>query len=213
MRLKLLIFDLDGTLVNTSKDITNAINYALKIYGFEELNVETTKKIVGEGITKLIEKITGENNPKEVNEIAEKFIQYYSDHPIDYSYVYPGVIEALNMLSMFRKAVVSNKREKLSIKILELLDLLKYFNLIVGSDTAPERKPSPVPIFYVLEKMKIEPEQAAIIGDSIFDIEAGKKAGIKTIAVTYGFREKHELLDADFIIDDLRQLHSLTQIS
>ncbi|NWF98294.1 MAG: HAD-IA family hydrolase [Nitrospirae bacterium] len=207
MSFELIIFDLDGTLVDTSRDITNALNFALKDYGYEELTVEKTKKIVGEGITRLIEKITSKNNPAMVNQIVERFVQYYSEHPVDYSYVYPGVKEALNMLENCKKAVVSNKRESLSIKILELLDLYRYFDVIIGSDTAPERKPSPVPIFYVLDKMKIKPEQAIIVGDSIFDIEAGKKAGIKTVAVTYGFREKHELLSADFIIDDLRQLH------
>jgi len=209
MPIKLILFDLDGTLVDTSKDITTALNYALKQYGTQELSVQKTIKMVGEGITRLIEKILGDENLHMRDEIIKMFIEYYSEHLADYSHEYPYVRETLEQLSGYKKAVISNKRESLSIELLENLDLLKYFNLVAGSDTTSEKKPSPVPIFHIMEKLETKPYESMIVGDSSFDIEAGKKAGIKTVAVTYGYQERQYLQDADHMIDSLKDLTSL----
>lgn len=209
MSIKLILFDLDGTLVDTSKDITTALNYALRQYGIQELSVQETKKMVGEGITRLIEKILGDEKIHMRDEIIRRFIEYYSEHLADYSREYPHVRETLEQLGGYKKAVISNKRESLSVELLEKLDLLKYFNLVAGSDTTSEKKPSPVPIFHIMGKLESKPNESMIVGDSSFDIEAGKKAGIKTVAVTYGYREKHHLQDADYMIDSLKDLTSL----
>ena len=209
MPIKLILFDLDGTLVDTSKDITTALNFALKQYGIKELSVQETIKMVGEGITRLIEKILGDKKIHMRDEIIRRFIEYYSEHLSDYSREYPYVRETLEQLSGYKKAVISNKRESLSVELLEKLDLLKYFNLVAGSDTTSEKKPSPVPIFHIMEKLDTRPYESMIVGDSSFDIEAGKKAGIKTVAVTYGYRERHYLQGADYMIDSLKDLASL----
>jgi phosphoglycolate phosphatase len=209
MPIKLILFDLDGTLVNTSMDLTNALNYALKPYGLKKLSVENTIKLVGEGITRLIDKALVNEHVQQREEATKRFLDYYSKHLTDFSKIYPGVAETLEMLHNYKKAVISNKRENLSVQLLDNLGLLKYFNIVVGSDTTSEKKPSAMPVFYILQQLHVTPDKTAIVGDSNFDIEAGKKAGIKTIAVTYGFRGKNLLLDADYIIDSFKELPSV----
>lgn len=208
MPVELIIFDLDGTLIDSSIDITNAINYAIEPYGVKPITIEETIGLVGEGITRLMEKIVDRSQTKEIDKdiLVDRFLQHYSTHLVDKTTVYPGVRETLERLEGYKKAVISNKREALSTRILSDLGLLKYLDLVVGSDTTPERKPSPIPILHVLSKLNIKSENAIIIGDSNFDIEAGKAAGIKTIAVTYGYRPLDLLIGADFIINKIDEL-------
>ncbi|MDI6801462.1 MAG: HAD-IA family hydrolase [Thermodesulfovibrionales bacterium] len=207
MSIKLIIFDLDGTLVDSSIDICNAINYAIKPYGVQPITVQETISLVGEGITRLMEKvIEREGISADRDELTERFLKYYSSHLIDNTTVYPGVIETLKKLNNHKKAVISNKREVLSIRTLDELGILEYLDLVVGSDTMAERKPSPVPLQYAMEKLGAAPDETVIVGDSNFDIEAGKAAGIKTVAVTYGYRPLDLLKGADFIIDRMDAL-------
>jgi phosphoglycolate phosphatase len=209
MQIKLIIFDLDGTLVDTSGDITNALNYALKPYGLRDLTVEDTIKMVGEGITRLIEKLLENERIQMRDTVIKRFLDYYSEHLVDFSTLYPHVRETLEKLNDYKKAVISNKREYLSTRLLDKLDLLKYFDLVVGSDTTSERKPSAIPVIYVFTKLGVNPDESIIVGDSNYDIEAGKKAGLKTVAVTYGYRERQYLIDADYIIDSMKDLLTL----
>jgi phosphoglycolate phosphatase len=209
MAIKLIIFDLDGTLVDTSIDITNALNYALKPYGLKDLTVDDTVKMVGEGITRLIEKLLGDKKIQEKDDVIKKFLDYYSEHLIDYSSVYPRVRETIEKLGGYKRAVISNKREYLSTELLGKLDLLKYFNLVIGSDTTPEKKPSAVPVIHAVTKLGVGLQESIMVGDSNYDIEAGKKAGVKTVAVTYGYRERQYLMDADYMIDSIEELLEL----
>lgn len=213
MPIKLILFDLDGTLVDTSKDITNALNYALDPYESKSFAVDETKKLIGEGLTRLIEKVLGEEKIGLKDAVIKRFLDYYSAHIIDNSTIYPYVGEILKKLAGYKKAVISNKREYLSVKLLDRLDILKYFDLVIGSDTAAERKPSPVPVIYALSRLGAEPREAAIVGDSNYDMEAGKKAGVMTVAVTYGYGEKRYLLDADYVIDSFKDLALILDIS
>jgi len=209
--LELIIFDLDGTLVDSSIDITNALNYAVTPYGFKPLAVKDTISLVGEGLTRLIEKIMGNNNASIKDAALERFIGYYSEHLADFTRPYPGVMTTLEALGRYRKAIISNKREFLSRKLLEQLELIKFFDVVLGSDSVPEKKPSPAPIKKALEILGLAPRKAVIVGDSDFDIQAGKSAGVTTVAVTYGFRKRETLKDADFIIDRMDELLTLIQ--
>lgn len=211
MSLRLIMFDLDGTLVDTVQDITDALNFALKPYGLNSLTVEDTIKIVGEGVSRLVEKVLPIEKLHLKSDVMNRFLGYYSDHLIDNSKEYPYIKETLENLTGFKKAVISNKREDLSKKLLEELGLSEYFDLIIGSDTAGERKPSPVPVLYVIAKFGLSPEESVIVGDSNYDMEAGKRAGVRTIAVTYGYRPRENLIGADYIIDDIRELVPLVQ--
>lgn len=209
MAVKLILFDLDGTLVDTSLDITNAINYAIKPCNITPISPQKTISLVGEGITRLMEKIIENNMQQQTidrDKLVKSFLDYYSEHLLDNTTIYPKVRESLAELRGYKKAVISNKRENLSIKLLEGLDLLKYFDLVIGSDTTAERKPSPLPIFYALSKLNISNKESVIVGDSVFDIEAGKSAGIRTIGVTYGYRPAESLRDADFLIASIDEL-------
>jgi phosphoglycolate phosphatase len=211
MPLKLIIFDLDGTLVDTVQDITNALNYALMSNGIKNLNVKETMKLVGEGVTRLVEKVLPEGKEYLKDDVMKKFLKYYSEHLIENSKEFLHVRETLENLNHFKKAVISNKRETLSKRLLKERDLKKYFNLIVGSDTAGERKPSPIPVLYVISKLSVRPKESIVVGDSYYDIEAGKVAGTKTVAVTYGYQPKELLKGADYVIDDLKELVPLVQ--
>lgn len=204
-----MLFDLDGTLVDSSRDITEALNYAIKPYGYVPLSVSETIKLVGEGITRLIEKVISDNlSIKE--EVINRFLEHYSKNLTTHTRPYPKVEETLKALDSYTKAVISNKREALSRRLLEELKLAEYFEYIIGSDSTPEKKPSPVPIQHVLELTGLTPEDAMIIGDSNLDIKAGKAAGILTVAVLYGYRPPEVLTEADYFIKkDLSELLDL----
>ncbi len=213
MPLKLILFDLDGTLTDSAQDITNALNYAIGPYGFKPLTVKETIGLVGEGITKLVEKVILINQadkpfPETVEKEAliRRFVAYYSEHAVDNTTLYPGVKETLSALAGYRKAVISNKREPVSRLILERLDIAHHFDLIVGGDTTKGMKPSPEPIFFAMSRLGALPGETIMVGDSELDILAGKNAGILTIAVTYGYRPAELLKEADHIIDSLYDL-------
>ncbi|MFZ2197305.1 MAG: HAD-IA family hydrolase [Thermodesulfovibrionales bacterium] len=206
MKIKLIIFDLDGTLVNSIADITNALNYAVGPYGFEQLTVERTTGMVGEGVTRLIEKLVGQKAADLKDVVLKRFLEYYSEHLTDLTVPYPGVPETLEMLGGYRKAVISNKREDLSRRLLENLGLSGYFEVIWGSDSVPEKKPSPAPVIEMLKKISCGRDEAVMVGDSNYDIEAGRAAGVRTVAVSYGYRKVSLLKDADFIIDNMKEL-------
>lgn len=210
MTIKLIIFDLDGTLIDSSSDITKAINYAIKPYGLDPLTQKDTIKLVGEGISRLIEKLlftTPFHDNNEVKKIVmNRFLEYYSDHLLDNTRTYPGVRKTLERIKNYRKAIISNKREALSRKIIEGLGLSIFFDMIIGSDTTSEKKPSPLPILKVLKEFDIMSDEAMIVGDSNLDIEAGRAAGLITVSVKYGYRPYDMIKHADYVIDKIEDL-------
>ncbi len=199
--IKLIMFDLDGTLVDSSGDITNALNYAIAPGGREPLTVEATKNLIGEGVTRLIEKVLGPAGNEEMRVVLERFMEFYGDHLVDRTRAYPEVPETLMDLSAYAKAVISNKRESFSKKVLEELGLLGHFAVVFGSDSAREKKPSPEPLREVMRRLSCVPGEAVMVGDSSYDIQAGRSAGVLTIGVSYGYRPADSLLQADIVID------------
>ncbi|MFN3395165.1 MAG: HAD family hydrolase [Thermodesulfovibrionales bacterium] len=216
MPIKLIIFDLDGTLIDSSRDITDAINYAIGPYGLSPLTTKDTIKLVGEGISRLIEKLlstTNFNGNDDVRRtVMDRFLEYYSAHLLDNTDTYPNVRLTLERLREYKKAVISNKREALSRRILEGLGLSNFFDAIIGSDSTPEKKPSPLPILKVLAELDVKPQEAIIVGDSNLDIEAGRAAGLRTVSVTYGYRPYEMIKDADFVIDRLGDLEEIIKM-
>jgi len=203
---KLLIFDLDGTLVDTARDITDALNYALRPFTSREYSIEETKAMVGSGISKLLESLVPPQpdpsyNVKAGQEAIERFLYHYDNHLIRHTALYPGVRETLEKLGGYKKAVLSNKREKYSIEIVERLGIAEFFDLVWGSDSVREKKPSPVPVLDMIRHFQLATEDTILTGDSNYDVDAGKSAGVKVIGVTYGFRTREFLQGADLLID------------
>lgn len=205
--LKLLIFDLDGTLADTSADIANAVNYAIEPLGKSSYSVEEIKAMVGSGITKLIRSLIPSEASIPEEKIINRFLDYYSEHLLDNTKAYPYVKETLSKLGhCYKKAVISNKREGFSREILEGIGILQFFDIVLGSDSVREQKPSPVPLLEVMKRYGASKDEAVMIGDSSYDIQAARAAGVKVIAVTYGFRSRETLKDADYIINSFDEL-------
>ncbi|MBI5379536.1 MAG: phosphoglycolate phosphatase [Nitrospirae bacterium] len=204
----LLIFDLDGTLVDSRQDIFNAVNRMLDQLALDPLPPETIVGYVGNGVRELIHRSLGPAHLDRLKEGMAHFLDHYSAHLLDKTHLYPGVTETLEALAGKRMAVVSNKLEDLSRRILQGLGVAQHFALVVGGDTVGRKKPSPEAIRWVLTRLGVLPDRTMIVGDSPTDIEAGRAAGIRTCGVTYGFRPP-ELVRAarpDLVIDDLRAL-------
>jgi phosphoglycolate phosphatase len=208
MPIKLIIFDLDGTLADTLADITDSLNYALETFGIKPMRKEEVRGIVGGGVSVLVEsalKKTNEAALKYRDQVIEIMVQRYSAHPADETALYPGVRETLEALHNFKKAVISNKRLSLMEKILRELGIFDFFDVLAGPEAG--RKPSPEPIKYVLSKQGVKPREAIIAGDSLYDIDAGKNARLRaTVAVTYGYGERESLERADYVIDKFPDL-------
>lgn len=210
MSIKLIIFDLDGTLIDSIVDLTHALNYATRPFGIRERSVDEMRDLVGTGISIVIDKVLEEK--RELKEkVLARFLDYYWEHLVDYTPLYPGVEETLQLLQGYKKAVLTNKREKFAKKGLNDLSVEHYFDVILGSDSVGKKKPSPEPVLYLLKMFDLEPSEAVMVGDSEIDMAAGKSAGVRRVGVTYGYRGETSLFDAEFIIDDLRELSGVIE--
>ncbi|NIR50109.1 phosphoglycolate phosphatase [candidate division KSB1 bacterium] len=209
----LLIFDVDGTLVDTRQDLSNSVNYARYKLGLTSLETAEVMQYVGEGVRRLMERSLPESLQPNVDEAISFFREHYREHCLDFSTCYPGVKETLEYFRQKRMAVISNKPEEFTRSILKGLGIDSYFALIVGGDSLSKRKPDPEPVQHVLKQLETDPERALMIGDGTTDVESGRQAGTKTCAVTYGFRSK-EILQAaqpDFMIADIRELRNFVE--
>lgn len=208
---ELIIFDLDGTLIDSRIDIANSVNYTLKQLGLNPLDDKIILGYVGDGVRSLIERALSPSNLHLFEKGLDTFLSYYSEHLLDNTFFFPGVTETLKFFSYKKMAVISNKPEALSINTLKGLGIYNFFKSVVGGDSLEQKKPAPEPVLKVLEDLNVDREKAIIVGDSYVDIEAGKAAGIMTCGVTYGFKIRDAILKAgpDFMIDHLAELKEI----
>ena len=216
-KINTIIFDLDGTLINTSKDIVNSTNLTLEKFGYEPISTERCIEFVGDGIIKQVGRAFGEskfNNPDHqfsleyLNSIVETYLEIYKVHLYDYSLPYDGVFEIFKKFSNKKLAVISNKHYDYTFELLKHFQMDKYFSIILGGDSLEHKKPHPEPIIHVIKELNIKPTETIIVGDTDKDVRAGKAAGISTCAVTYGMRTKAELENhnPEFMIDNISEL-------
>ena len=213
MRIRLIIFDLDGTLVDTVEDLRASLNHAIAPLGISPLTYEQTRDYVGEGIHNLVLKVIGQERRSILEDVVDAFTRHYTQNVCVHSKAYAGVDETLCALDGISKAVLSNKREALSRLLLERLGLAHHFEVIAGPDTVPERKPSPRAVQFMLERFNVRPEEALMVGDSIYDIDAALAAGVEVAAATYGFRHRSTLTRATYLIDSFPDLLRLGPIT
>jgi phosphoglycolate phosphatase len=212
MNTTLIIFDLDGTLIDSSVDISNALNYAIEPFGLGAVSVAETITLVGEGLTKLVSKLLEKRGKDaELSILINRFLEYYSAHFADHTRPYPGTEKVLEALAECKKVIISNKLESLSLQVLEALDLKKHFDYVAGGDTTLEKKPSPEPVLSVLSRFAAPPEKVLFLGDSIYDMEAGRSAGVRTVAALYGYGAPGFSKHADYKINSIEELIDLVK--
>jgi phosphoglycolate phosphatase len=209
--MKLLIFDLDGTLIDSLADLTDATNHMLGKFRRHALGPEDVRRLVGQGARNLVKRAMPGATPNEVERGLAAFLAYNGAHLADRTRLYPDVPETLARLQAAGStlAVISNKNEDLCRQVLALLGIDTRFAAVLGADSLPFRKPSPEPVLKLLSDFGVSAGASAMVGDSINDIAAGKGAGVITIGCTYGYGDMAELADADFRIDRFSELVDL----
>ena len=208
--IRLLIFDLDGTLVDTLEDITHSVNYTLGKLGRPLLHLDTVRQYVGDGMTMLLTRALGEHTDL-LEDAKGIYMVHQSRNLVVRSRLYPGVKETLEHFRSLPMAVVTNKTLEFSEPLLEKLGIRPLFGMVIGADAGLPLKPAPDAFQKIMKGLGIAKEHTAVVGDGTTDILAGKAAGITTCAVTYGFRSEAELRTArpDHIIHAFSELKEL----
>lgn len=198
MDAELIVFDLDGTLIDSSRDIAWSANETLRAMGYPEKDPDTIVDAIGWGVKTLLERLMPGEGPEGVRRARVKFLELYGGHLTVDTAPYPGVMDTVGHFKGLGKkmAVVTNKPEGLARRVIDELGLGAYFLMLIGGDTLPVRKPDPEPLLRVVRELCSDAASTVMVGDSPIDCETGHNAGIRTIAVSYGFRSSRELEDA-----------------
>ncbi len=220
-----LLFDLDGTLVDSAPDLWLTMNHVLEKIGYPTLELDQVRHLVGNGARFLLARgmygieadppPPGEN--PEFEDAVKLFLEYYFHHLTDNSLPYQGCIETLEELSAqgFRLAVVTNKPEAMAAKMLVNLDMDRFFEQLVGGNSLQERKPHPLPLTHTLQKLDTPPGLGVMVGDSETDARAARAAGCGLIMVTHGYNRGVPVatLSPDRSIDSFAQLPGLLELA
>ena len=211
--LRLIVFDLDGTLIDSKIDLANSVNYMLREMKREALPLETVASYIGHGAPRLVAGAMGQEASEADRQLGlEIFLAHYEKNSLAATRVYPGVKEGLQALRGTPMAVLSNKPEKMSLEILEQLGLRKFFRRVYGGDSFQKKKPDPMGARAILQELRVQPEEAAMVGDSDVDIETARNAGTMAIGVTYGFGQHNRSANpADLYIDSVQEIAALAR--
>lgn len=196
MRYKLVIFDMDGTILNTLDDLADSLNAVFRRHGYPQRSLEEVRHFVGNGIRKLIERAVPDGLPVEaVDRVHEDFLAYYQMHCADKTRPYDGIMELLETLrdSGCKTAVVSNKADS-AVQELCKEYFSGLFDMAVGERSGIKRKPAPDSMELVLQMLHTKREDAVYIGDSEVDVQTAQNAGVDSIMALWGFRDR-ELLE------------------
>jgi phosphoglycolate phosphatase len=208
-----LIFDLDGTLINSKQDLIHSVNAMLRELGRRELAEETISGYIGHGAPQLVARALGDGcTEAERQRALDFFLRYYETHKMDTTCAYPGVAETLEKLAKVPMAVLTNKPVRISVRILDAMGLSKYFRAIYGGNSFETKKPDPVGARTILKELGAEPGEALFVGDSEVDVQTARNAGMMAAAVNYGFGvHDREACPADIYLDKLHDVIPFVQ--
>jgi phosphoglycolate phosphatase len=222
-RLEAVLFDLDGTLLDTAADIALALNRTMVEYDFEAVAEDDVRRMVGRGSPILIERAAASQaraiDAATEAAMVERFFHHYGhveESSEGGSQPYAGAAESLRILhdAGLRTAVVTNKQHRFAAALLKRLGLADWVDVVVGGDTCVQRKPDPQPLLFACETLNLPPSASLMVGDSINDVQAARAAGIPIVCVSYGYNEGRDprTLDCDVLLDSLAELPALLRM-
>jgi 2-phosphoglycolate phosphatase len=211
-----IVFDLDGTLIDSAQDIAAATNHALERARLPLLPLERVKSFVGDGARALVARASGfAADDARVEPLLADFLEYYSAHAATFSRPMPGAVEALVELGQrFALALATNKPRRTTDAVLDELDLARHFRVVVAGGDAPQPKPSAEPLTFIAERLGVSPSELVMVGDGPQDVLAGRAAGARTVGVLGGMASDQRLLAAapDAVLATLEELSALVEV-
>ncbi len=205
---KLIIYDLDGTLVDTRRDIAKAANHMRVSFGKPPLEDEEVWPFVGRGLFHLVAECLETEDSALIRRGAKVYRQYYAKHLMDYAALYPGAREFLDMLKGSRQAVITNKPDPFSTELLKQLWVYRYFFKIVAGNSGYPEKPDPASTLALIKNARVDKDEVLWVGDSVVDIETARGAGVEVVVLTHGFVKAAKLKAAkpDGLFKNFREL-------
>lgn len=211
---KAVFFDLDGTLVDSAKDIHHSLNLALSKNNFAEVTESQVRSWIGRGARVLVEcainHLVKSPTKEQTDTIHQAFLNIYQENVCIHTSIYDGVIELLDTLKGqgITLVCITNKPEQPALKLLKTLKLYEYFAFVLGGDTLARKKPDPLPLNHALEKLGLQANDAVMVGDSKFDILAGHNANMQSIAITYGYNHGEAVTESNptVVVDNFKEL-------
>ncbi len=207
----LMVFDFDGTLVDSKNDIVNSVNHVLRRCGLKEKDFAEVVSYIGTGSEELMQKALGPEGHAKFDKAYKLFREHYTEHMFDSSALYPHVKETLAHFGGKKTAIITNRHSSSARRMLEAFGIKNHFEHILGGEGDSCKKPSPCPVLEVISFFGVQPDKTMMVGDMDLDVTAGKEAGAVTCGVTYGIgsREDVERARPDFLIDNISKLKDL----
>lgn len=221
LSVKMVMIDLDGTLIDTAPDLAACANRMLQDLGRQPFPVEKVQTWIGNGVPRLVKRaLTDDMSAEPESALFERalasFQKHYGEHVADLSRPYPGVVEGLERLQAagFSLACITNKAEAFTVPLLKQLDLAKYFKLVLSGDSLPKQKPDPLPLLHACRHFGITPDHGVLVGDSSNDVRAARAAAMPIICVPYGYNHGHDIRasEPDAVVDSLAEVPQLVQL-
>ena len=202
MAIDLIILDVDGTLADTAADMADAFNEAMLPFGGPPISLEETRAALGGEERAFMERLSGHAGQGfDLTRFRQDFARAYMARMAAKTKLYPGVRSTLRKLGNLPMAILSNRRTTSIVPLLDRFGLLRLFREVIGSDSGVGTKPSPDPVLHLLRRFGVGPDRALMVGDCVHDIDAGRAAGVRTVAVTYGYGSDRRFVEqADFSI-------------
>lgn len=217
-KLDCVLFDLDGTLVDTAPDLVACLNQALELKGYAKVNDADIKPLISLGAMAMVKQAASEADAAQQSQLLDLMLDCYQNNIAQHSRFFSGIDETLEIIESagLKWGVVTNKRERFTLPLMDALNLSQRAACVISGDTTAKSKPDPEPMFAACQRANVKPENCVYIGDAAHDIIAGKKANMKTLAAVYGYLkqgDQPEHWGADALIENPQQLQQWIRAS